>query len=864
MRSALAAAAATLAIASGSSAIEVKLLVEENAGVARKGDVVTTGVPFAKGALQDVSRLRVTSGGRAIPAQFIRTVPWPDGSVRWALMDCRTDVAAGGVAELVVSDRGASPAPRIPVAVDVGADAVKVSTGALDFTISRTKPGLFASMKVDGKELVTSASRGLVLYKAGGGEVPAGPPEKVTVEQAGPMRAIVCLRGKYPGVHNGLLTYTVRVTAYAGKRFVKMAAWLENGGKFGYIGGGEWFNFDGLALELGLGLGGEITASCEGASAKGKLKVSQRCTPGYDWKSFNYSVTGPGGDEIKKGARTDGVVALSGAAGRLTAAVRHFWQNYEKAIELDGTTLKLWLWPTDGEWPRPVRRGRRNTNEFRQFCKRGLYALQGGLHKRYEMILDLSGRDAKASAATLNSPLMARATPEYYAGTEAGPGWFAPAGTSDGGADYAQKVKNWNRQAKNAVDPKERTSLIRTRRGGAEGRGFWYGWMDFGDLLWANGYCTLHYDWSWVMLLNYLRQGDRGFLDMGEEMIRHRVDVDQVWSDRVAHYFRGLGRWETSPVNLHGDVNGGRSKPITSHFWGSGVVLHYMLTGDPKSKECALRGGVGIRLRQVNKYKDKPSAGGQSRSSGWAILFLCSLYDMTADRKYLDDAMVLFSNHLMEQRKASGPFLVKSNHLQYYYGTQGFCELAERTGDAKVLEFIKAGVEADFEKTCGAKTYNEWPMFLSNIYAYLGHKTDNEGLVKKAEDYFCRVVSKSPSPPCHKSSGAWTKETCKTLRNGHILQFVKWKRAGGGLKEIERTSGGAGGAGAAPARRQAPAQRSRAADGASRTDPKAAELYRAARRAERAGMKDLARTLYERLIEEHPDSPLAEKARKRP
>ena len=43
----------------------------------------------------------------------------------------------------------------------------------------------------------------------------------------------------------------------------------------------------------------------------------------------------------------------------------------------------------------------------------------------------------------------------------------------------------------------------------------------------------------------------------------------------------------------------------------------------------------------------------------------------------------------------------------------------------------------------------------------------------------------------------------------------------------------------------------------------ASKLYRSARSAERAGMKDLARTLYERLVKEHPNSPLAEKARKK-
>jgi len=54
-----------------------------------------------------------------------------------------------------------------------------------------------------------------------------------------------------------------------------------------------------------------------------------------------------------------------------------------------------------------------------------------------------------------------------------------------------------------------------------------------------------------------------------------------------------------------------------------------------------------------------------------------------------------------------------------------------------------------------------------------------------------------------------------------------------------------------------------APDDEPKTDPKAARMFRAARAAERAGMKDLAKTLYGRLVKEFPDDPLAQKARKK-
>jgi hypothetical protein len=41
----------------------------------------------------------------------------------------------------------------------------------------------------------------------------------------------------------------------------------------------------------------------------------------------------------------------------------------------------------------------------------------------------------------------------------------------------------------------------------------------------------------------------------------------------------------------------------------------------------------------------------------------------------------------------------------------------------------------------------------------------------------------------------------------------------------------------------------------------AERLYRSARQAERAGLGDVARALYAKLAEKHPDSSLAEKAR---
>jgi hypothetical protein len=397
-----------------------------------------------------------------------------------------------------------------------------------------------------------------------------------------------------------------------------------------------------------------------------------------------------------------------------------------------------------------------------------MYVLPGGVHKGYETILDFSGRDAAVSSATLSSPLMAAATPLYYATTEAAPGWFAPADFTTGEADYDGRVKAWNTMVLNGVDPKGKGSLVGARNGKGDKRGFWYGWMDFGDLCWQPGTSSLHYDWTWIMLINYLRMGDRRFFDMGTEMARHRIDVDQIWSDRVNKAFRGLTRYEKAYTDIHGGVKTGYYKPITSHHWACGAVLYYMLTGEEKAKECALRSAMGVKLRQVDRFAN-PSAKGQPRSSGWAILLLCSVYDMTAEKQYLDQAMQLWNNNLKVMWKEKSPTFGRGSNIQYLYSIYPLCVLHDRSGNEEILECLKLGAATEGVDKTNRIEINH----LTNLFGYVGYLTKNEEYLKRAKTHFATAIQGSPS--CFTGGGAWTKESAKRLRYGHILQYACWK-----------------------------------------------------------------------------------------
>ena len=751
----------------------VELTVAESGGADRKDEPVTTGVPFAEGALKEVLGLTVQdAGGSPIPCHFRKTVPWPDGSVRWALMDCQVSVEAGGVARLKVAE-GERVAPANPVKVTDGSRGVTVSTGPLELVVDRKKFNVFRSIKVDGKALVMGSGPGLVLYLDRGKKVVANtPPREVKVEEANPLRAVVLVRGEYPDVHKGLMRYTVRITAYAGKRHVKLRVWLENHGKYGYVGRPEWFGFDGQVVELALGLGGIKRAPCEGVSVDGasarRLKVTQH-NPGNNWESFKYTVAA-GGKELKTGARTGGMMALEGARGRLNFGVRYFWENYSKAIEVDGTRLRFWLWPTAGSWPPTEGRwDGRGGGDFGQYRKAGMYHIPGCVKKGHEIILDFSGRALKASEATLRAPLMAMAAPDHYSKTNAAPGWFAPASFQSGDDAYDEAVANWNRQARDGVDPESRSSIWHGRTGQSYRHvRNWYGWMNFGDNGWGGGMSSLHYDWTWIMLLNYLRQGNREFFDMGVTMERHLVEVDHLWSDRNYPMLQKMARYEFANPFIHGGLADGRCKPNPSHNWVTGIVLYYMLTGDQMAYECAISNGVGTHKRKVATLKRNPTADGQARESGWGILLYCSLYELTADKKYLDYALVLWRNNLALKYKAKGPYLDRG--LQYYYSTQGLCELQNLTGDEEIMKCLEEGCAGEF-----SDKYAEWRVFLTNIYAYVGYKKNKPQYIQKAKELF---KAYRPRPQCFNSTGAWDKESGKFIRNGHLLQYVLWMQAG--------------------------------------------------------------------------------------
>ena len=207
--------------------LAVKVTVAEPAGVERKFEPASGGVPFKKGQVKDVSELALfDKDGKPVPAQFSRLAPYEDGSVQWALLDVLVDVAAGGKAEFTVK-KGQAAAPAKPLKIEEAGGKITVDTGAARFTVNATGFNLLESVEIGGAKV---AGPGAVEVADEGGKVmSAGKPYNASWEYKGPVRATLRVDGTWlAGGDKEFLRYTTRLTFFAGSKSVRVDHSLRN------------------------------------------------------------------------------------------------------------------------------------------------------------------------------------------------------------------------------------------------------------------------------------------------------------------------------------------------------------------------------------------------------------------------------------------------------------------------------------------------------------------------------------------------------------------------------------------------------------------------------------------------------------
>ncbi|MEE9391089.1 MAG: hypothetical protein V3W41_01140 [Planctomycetota bacterium] len=343
-----------------------------------------------------------------------------------------------------------------------------------------------------------------------------------------------------------------------------------------------------------------------------------------------------GSELIARGQRAPGTAVLRTESEIFAFGVERFWENAPKALSCRPGTILVDLFPEGGFGP--VFRGQYGTPEKGPIDKRSTraYRFEGARAKTMRIHLGrLRGPIDAADrrfAQRLRAPIGVLATP-----------WPKSHRDLLGQALIAfdrnspPALRFYERFMTQLVDDSAadfQTGLGRIglpafrERGGTFGTRLFYGWMNWGDFPWGDGFSSNHYDLPFSTLFQFLRRGDPRFLTAGREMARHRRDIDQDHdrqskSPRRGGQFYEKGHW-------HGNFG----PPTPSHTWLGGPILHWLLEADEGAKEAALAGRKFLYRTKLDHWDGLWGA----RIPGWTIENLLHLFEAFGDHQDLEYA----------------------------------------------------------------------------------------------------------------------------------------------------------------------------------------------------------------------------------
>jgi len=580
----------------------VPLTIANDTDSSRVRESVVSGVPIPKGDLSSPERARLMdASGAVVPCRITSTGRWPDGSVKWLLLDFQANVGPNTSATFAL-EYGNAVVPTKAVTglvITRTGDSLRIDTGPARFEFSpnqgrplvatlrgATTPALSLAgtiATVDGRRWRLSAARDAT----------------VVVEEESPFRVVVRLRGRFAGEDGpGPIEFDHRVHLFAGRADALV--------EYGFV---PTAAEDTIPLRLiRVHLGGASSGMAEFVLGDGKAvraavadgpRLLQTGESHYGSEgSFPFVVSAGGNASVAAGQKAAGVLRIGGGGPRLVC-MPHFWEQFPKALGCDDRGAVVDLWPDAPDVPP--------------------FVAHAGSAKSHRIGISLL---PDASSARWLHPLFAAASPE----------WYCASGAFEG---MAPRRAGRHAGYEAIVDAAfEQTMAARAG----------YGMEDWGDV-WQEGYVAGAKTWSnqeWDLTNNwaipFVRTGDMRFLDYAHEAARHFADVDCIHHHRNPSWVGG------SWMHAHTSLVGHQLEPPNfSHAgWTEGMLNVYHLTGDRRGLEASI--GIADWIARRAPQRDSLPAGGPpynlhiQRPAGWPLTTLCLLYRETWKPEYLQTA----------------------------------------------------------------------------------------------------------------------------------------------------------------------------------------------------------------------------------
>ncbi|GGR79842.1 hypothetical protein GCM10010269_18910 [Streptomyces humidus] len=367
----------------------------------------TLGVPWPMGAYQEDQTFALTDAdGKDVPVQSWPIAYWPDGSLKWT-----AHAVSSGSGKLTLA-AGVPAAPARKVTVDRRGGTIDVSTGVIT-----------AKIGTSGSTIVKSVTRGSTEIARNGRLVLIRQPEiededqgavrterfegvvgGVTVEQSGPVRAVVRIDGKHRKGSRSWLPFSVRLYFYAGADSFRMVHTITYDGKqepgkasgdfIRGLGvrftvpmrdesydrhiriGGEGAGLLREAVKGVTGLRRDPGAAVQAAQYAGRKlpdpstwdqRVTTRLQYIPEWGDYTLAQLSADGFTLRKrtkkghgwigaggGRRASGFGYVGGVGGGFSFGLRDFWEKHPAQLDVrdahtDEAEVTLWLWSPEAQ-----------------------------------------------------------------------------------------------------------------------------------------------------------------------------------------------------------------------------------------------------------------------------------------------------------------------------------------------------------------------------------------------------------------------------------------------------------------------------------------------------------------------------------
>ena len=558
----------------------------------------TFGAAWPRGTLKRGTKLGVRTGsGERVPSQSWVTAIWPDGSIKWSAHALAADLSAAALTIV----QGPEAAPQQPVRVSETPDAVLIESGTVRWEIGRSGEALIRSAAYAGKRVIGPLTLlGSSRSDPSSAETTAftGQIDTVTVEQRGPVRAVVRIDGAHVAGTRRWLPFTIRLYAYAGSAALRIVH------SFVYDGDVQRDFLASLGLRALVPMRGALHDRHVRLATDGQMlaegirpltglrrdpgrafrdaQIAGHAVPPLEqmaapvratlerippWGDFHLeqptangfvitkrTAPGQGWIQAMEGRRAPGLAYIGGAEGGAAIGMRYFWQRHPTALHVEGATsdvatLTAWLWSPQA--PAMDLRPYHGTMGME-----GYDAQNQGLditYEDYEPGWDNGSGIARTSELTLWA---LPATPEtatlaQMAAMQSEPPQLM---VEPGHLHAAGVFGDWglpDRSTPNrAIVENQLANLIDFYEGEVDRRS-WYGFWDHGDIMhtydsdrhrWRYDIGGFAWDnselspdlWLWYQVL---RTGDARTWRFAEAMTRHTGEVDVYHLGR----FKGLG-----------------------------------------------------------------------------------------------------------------------------------------------------------------------------------------------------------------------------------------------------------------------------------------------------------------------------------